>query len=861
MTMIMGYYGSVTLQMGPNCSRLIQTNTLFVQSIKVEELDEQKPGLMLYGLYRKPPLDVEISWTEIHDVFVPPNFHKKWVFFLNKGSKVNVSYSIRSVSSSPLSLVIARGAESLVEWLEDPSYPNLTLSWSIIYESGKIQQEIPKSSTYYIAVGNLNSEEVEIQLNFSVNALIYDTTQAYDKCSLVDHVCTLELHPLRENAVVLSSPGHTNEETPNNNWYVKVSYGPRWITYLVGSGVMTIFILLAFRFCKMFQSRVETGFHSGEMASERAPLIPEKDDDISSWGSSYDSASHDEEANLEEWLVKPPLEGNSSNEGESNNPRRLCVVCFDEPRDCFFLPCGHCATCFTCGTRQDIAPIMQYRNSFNSQMFKINCKILNSTCYSTGLQKRLVDHFASQIKTVAGHNLEPTPWHPFPPKDDSEETRQSRAYKIIQCSYLSCPYTSNDDTQPTKDQLEEHRRLLSSQSPENCPRFFKYIYRDLEPWAKSRISIDHIQQAKEKAAFRVVIVNGRLYVDLYYACVQSRLMFTVWGLLQLLKRYPGMVPDVDLMFDCMDKPAINKTEHGSFPLPLFRYCTTEAHFDIPFPDWSFWGWPETNIYPWDEQFRDIKKGSQAQNWANKWPRAFWKGNPDVGAPIRLELMQCNDTNLWHAEIIRQNWLEEAKDGFEQSKLSNQCKHRYKIYAEGYAWSVSLKYILSCGSLALIISPEYEDFFSRGLIPKYNYWPVSTVDLCRSIKFAVDWGNTRSAEAEAIGKRGQQLMESLNMDRVYDYMFHLISEYSKLQDFKPVPPSSAQEVCEESILCLAEPKQMEFLKRATAVRSSTPPCSLTRRPNSNVFDVWNERKQKTIEFLRKMEMQSEDRQMR
>ncbi|EOY33718.1 hypothetical protein QUC31_018795 [Theobroma cacao] len=471
-----------------------------------------------------------------------------------------------------------------------------------------------------------------------------------------------------------------------------------------------------------------------------------------------------------------------------------------------------------------------------------------------------VDDFASQTKTVAGHNLEPTPWHIFPAKKFTGETRQARAYKIIQCSYLTCRHATNDAARLSEEQKKQRRRFMSSQVSEKCPNFFKFIYRDLEPWAKTRISINHTMQAKQHAALRVVIVEGRLYVDLYYACVQSRLMFTIWGLLQLLKRYPGMVPDVDMMFDCMDKPTIDRIEHGSFPLPLFRYCTTESHFDIPFPDWSFWGWPETNIQPWDKQFKDIKQGSQAENWTRKLPWAFWKGNPDVEAPIRQELMQCNHSRQWGAQIIRQNWAEEAKGGFAQSKLSNQCKHRYKIYAEGYAWSVSLKYILSCGSLALLISPQYEDIFTRGLIPKLNYWPVSPVDLCHSIKFAVDWGNTNPSEAEAIGKRGQQLMESLSMDQVYDYMFHLISEYSKLQDFKPVPPSSAQEVCEESLLCLAEPKQKEYLKRAAAVGSPTPPCSLAKPPNSNFFNILTEHKKKLIQHVKDMEMRNALRHM-
>nr|KJB55738.1 hypothetical protein B456_009G092000 [Gossypium raimondii] len=307
-TLMVGFYGSVSLQISPHSSHLVRPNSFFVQSIE------------------------------------------EWLFFLNEGSQVNISYAIRSASSLPLSLVIAQGIESLAKWVEDPSYPNTSLSWNIIYGTGKIQQEIPKSSNYYVAVGNLNTKEVEIQLNFSVNALSYDTSQAYYTCSLGDHLCDLELYLLHPNVAVLSSPGR-NEESPNNIWYVKVSYGPRWISYFVGSGVMTVLVLIAFRLWKMKQRRSNVG----EMGSQRAPLLAQKDDDIASWGSSYYSLSNDEdEEDPETWQQAATcLEGKPLNDGErsSNNPRHLCVVCFGSPRDCFFLPCGHCATCFTCGTR------------------------------------------------------------------------------------------------------------------------------------------------------------------------------------------------------------------------------------------------------------------------------------------------------------------------------------------------------------------------------------------------------------------------------------------------------------------------------------------------------------------------------
>ncbi|XP_068339633.1 uncharacterized protein [Pyrus communis] len=454
-----------------------------------------------------------------------------------------------------------------------------------------------------------------------------------------------------------------------------------------------------------------------------------------------------------------------------------------------------------------------------------------------------VNDFTTQTKTLAGHNLEPTPWHFFPPKTFTDETLHDRAYKLIHCSYLACRYTSNE--------VPERRRPPSSRAKApKCPEFFRWIQHDLEPWARTRISAAHLETAKQYAAFRVVIVDGRLYVDLYWACVQSRAMFTIWGFLQLLARYPGRVPDVDIMFDCMDKPIINRTEHQSMPLPVFRYCTDGDHFDIPFPDWSFWGWPELNIHPWAEQFREIKWGSQERSWKKKEPFAYWKGNPDVSSPVRTELLNCNDTKMWSAQIMRQDWEAEARAGYEQSKLSKQCNHQYKIYAEGYAWSVSLKYIVSCGSLTLIITPQYEDFFSRGLIPKINYWPISPNAICPSIKSAVDWALEHQSEAKAMGQRGQDFMESLSMDRVYDYMFHLITEYSKLLDFKPDIPASAMEVCTESLLCLADPIQRECLKKSTAYPSPGPPCAL-QSADSSLIKRWKRRKQETMDAVEDM----------
>lgn len=125
----------------------------------------------------------------------------------------------------------------------------------------------------------------------------------------------------------------------------------------------------------------------------------------------------------------------------------------------------------------------------------------------------------------------------------------------------------------------------------SCPFYFKWIRRDMKPWVKTGITSDMVEAAKKFAYFRLTIVNGRMYVESYRKSFQTRDLFTIWGIAQLLKFYPQMVPDLDLMFNCEDRPVLKRAHYSDpakSPLPLFHYCGTEDSFDIAFPDWSYW---------------------------------------------------------------------------------------------------------------------------------------------------------------------------------------------------------------------------------------------------------------------------------
>lgn len=89
------------------------------------------------------------------------------------------------------------------------------------------------------------------------------------------------------------------------------------------------------------------------------------------------------------------------------------------------------------------------------------------------------------------------------------------------------------------------------------------------------------------------MISGRAYVERYSRSFQTRDVFTIWGILQLLRRYPGRLRDLDLMFNCNDHPGIMKGKtyaNLTAPPPLFGYCQRQGTVGLIFPDWSFWGW-------------------------------------------------------------------------------------------------------------------------------------------------------------------------------------------------------------------------------------------------------------------------------
>ncbi|KAL5565624.1 hypothetical protein UlMin_028788, partial [Ulmus minor] len=126
-----------------------------------------------------------------------------------------------------------------------------------------------------------------------------------------------------------------------------------------------------------------------------------------------------------------------------------------------------------------------------------------------------------------------------------------------------------------------------------CPRTYPTSHNPshLGRWKETGITREMVEKARRTAHFRLVIVDGKASIAKYRQSIQTRDMFTQWGILQLLRLYPGKLPDLELMFDCDDRPVVRSRDFrdpNSVPPPLFRYCSDGSSLDVVFPDWSFW---------------------------------------------------------------------------------------------------------------------------------------------------------------------------------------------------------------------------------------------------------------------------------
>lgn len=97
---------------------------------------------------------------------------------------------------------------------------------------------------------------------------------------------------------------------------------------------------------------------------------------------------------------------------------------------------------------------------------------------------------------------------------------------------LQCTKHNVTKSCPTNYSYPTTHNPKNPERPSNlstCPSYFRWIHEDLRHWRDSGITKDMIERARKTAHFRLVIVNGKAYVEKYKQSIQTRDKFYFVG--------------------------------------------------------------------------------------------------------------------------------------------------------------------------------------------------------------------------------------------------------------------------------------------------------------------------------------------
>ncbi|CAN8325756.1 unnamed protein product [Cochlearia groenlandica] len=107
-------------------------------------------------------------------------------------------------------------------------------------------------------------------------------------------------------------------------WYLELSIAARMVVYITFLGTIMFIIFMLLKFLSELDMEDDT---------ERLPIMSQE---VTAWTPLVNNKD---------------LETTSFSSSDDVDYSTLCVICFEERRDCFFVPCGHSATCRGCARK------------------------------------------------------------------------------------------------------------------------------------------------------------------------------------------------------------------------------------------------------------------------------------------------------------------------------------------------------------------------------------------------------------------------------------------------------------------------------------------------------------------------------
>ncbi|KAF3446587.1 hypothetical protein FNV43_RR11767 [Rhamnella rubrinervis] len=322
-----GLYGDCRMVIGPSSSRLVKASSVFVQQVQVR--DDDRKGVFLYSFSEKPELSFQSNWTSSSYLIIGSYSREGFAFWLNKGSRIKLRLEAQTSTLSEPEIFMLKGERKIETLLPKfTSSPN-AFALNEPINSKEAEFSIEEDDRYYLDIINTNPRSIIMKLNLNVSSMMYDISKAKNKCSTIKGSCQLRLLLPNTHYLVLTTPSTGG----NGDWYLELSFVARVVAYIAILGFITIVVFIIMKYLGTCDDENTVPHTPVEEVTETDPIMPEK-----TFGHTYGTYEGDEESV-------------TSSSSEELYDAKLCIICYDDQRNCFIVPCGHCATCYDCAQR------------------------------------------------------------------------------------------------------------------------------------------------------------------------------------------------------------------------------------------------------------------------------------------------------------------------------------------------------------------------------------------------------------------------------------------------------------------------------------------------------------------------------
>ncbi|XP_078180305.1 E3 ubiquitin-protein ligase APD2-like [Carex rostrata] len=331
-----GYYADRRIVIGPGTSRLIEINSVLVKAIEVK--GDPKQGLLLHGFKNMPGLTSETHLTVSNQLYLDGYGRKGFFMWFNKGSKLQMYWNVEGGNRryQDMLVLLIKGEQNA-----DASQRFYRVSARLVGLSDnggkRAEYTVPDDDNYYFAVVNLSPRNMITTLKVNATSKTYNTSKAISICSTINGPCRLDLSFPSTRYFVLTTSDANNASTAV--WNIEILFIARLIAYLIITAFVGVVIYLITKNLGAWDHVPDTTDRQQGSAviteRETDPILARKEI-ACIYGTTEDT---------------PESSSSICCSGEDLYDGKICVICYEGKRDCFFIPCGHSVTCFSCGQR------------------------------------------------------------------------------------------------------------------------------------------------------------------------------------------------------------------------------------------------------------------------------------------------------------------------------------------------------------------------------------------------------------------------------------------------------------------------------------------------------------------------------